>query len=117
MFIVRQRSCKQKISIDMSSTGALGARLFLPPQQSRKLGWVIWTGTDFPTSVEKLLNSWATTLFLRKVDKPSTRGELIYEDTTFGRMFFSCIYLLIFYICLEYLLTLFNSLISLFINL
>lgn len=64
----------------------LGARLFLRPPLSRTLGWMIHTGHDFPELMTDRLRSWDSTLIVkREADKPSTRGLLEYEDTTFGR--------------------------------
>jgi hypothetical protein len=64
----------------------LGARLFLRPPLSRTLGWMIRTGNDFPKLMMDRLKSWDATLIVeREADKPSTRGLLEYEDTTFGR--------------------------------
>ncbi|KAK9583073.1 hypothetical protein V6Z92_007240 [Aspergillus fumigatus] len=63
----------------------LGARLFLRPPLSRTLGWMIHTGHDFPELMTDRLRSWDSTLIVkREADKPSTRGLLEYEDTTFG---------------------------------
>jgi hypothetical protein len=47
---------------------------------------MIHTGNDFPKLMEDRLKSWDATLIVeREADKPSTRGLLEYEDTTFGR--------------------------------
>lgn len=47
---------------------------------------MIHTGNDFPKLMEERLKSWDATLIVeREADKPSTRGLLEYEDTTFGR--------------------------------
>ncbi|KAG2027051.1 hypothetical protein GB937_000787 [Aspergillus fischeri] len=68
----------------------LGARLFLRPPLSRTLGWMIHTGNDFPKLMEDRLRSWDATLIVeRESDKPSTRGLLGYEDTTFGPKHFT----------------------------
>ncbi|KUJ15943.1 pfkB family kinase [Mollisia scopiformis] len=63
----------------------LGARLFLAPPLSHQLGWLIRTGSDFPSSVRALLQSWDIQLHETAVTgQRSTRGELVYADTTFG---------------------------------
>ncbi|GIC90944.1 pfkB family carbohydrate kinase superfamily [Aspergillus udagawae] len=68
----------------------LGARLFLRHPLSHTLGWMIHTGNDFPKLMEDRLKSWDTTLIVeRESDKPSTRGLLEYEDTTFGPKHFT----------------------------
>ncbi|KAF7134049.1 hypothetical protein CNMCM5793_005629 [Aspergillus hiratsukae] len=68
----------------------LGARLFLSYPLSRTLGWMIHTGNDFPKLMEERLKSWNATLIVeREADKPSTRGLLEYEDTTFGPKHFA----------------------------
>jgi hypothetical protein len=47
---------------------------------------MIHTGNDFPKLMGDRLKSWHATLIVeRESDKPSTRGLLEYEDTTFGR--------------------------------
>ncbi|GIK03397.1 hypothetical protein Aspvir_007466 [Aspergillus viridinutans] len=68
----------------------LGARLFLRHPLSHTLGWMIHTGNDFPKLMEDRLKSWDATLIVeRESDKPSTRGLLEYEDTTFGPKHFT----------------------------
>jgi hypothetical protein len=71
---------------DVFLLGTLGARLFLPSPLSRSLAWPIHVGNDFPDTIAELLHSWRTNLVMtRESDKPSTRGILEYQDTTFGR--------------------------------
>jgi hypothetical protein len=61
----------------------------LPPQ-SRQLGWLLHTGDDFPLKVQQRLQSWDILLLeTRATGQLSTRGELTYQDTTFGRKGFS----------------------------
>ncbi|KAL4947514.1 putative PfkB family kinase [Aspergillus filifer] len=63
----------------------LGARLFLPGGLSSSVGLVLRTGNDFPSKTRDALESWGPTLVVeRNADKPSTRGLLEYQDTTFG---------------------------------
>ncbi|OBT44093.1 hypothetical protein VE00_04503 [Pseudogymnoascus sp. WSF 3629] len=63
----------------------LGARLFCQPPRCGQLGWLIHTGDDFPSSVREELQSWDTRLLETCIrGQLSTRGELIYQDTTFG---------------------------------
>ncbi|KAL4868970.1 hypothetical protein BDV12DRAFT_168694 [Aspergillus spectabilis] len=63
----------------------LGARLFLPPPSSRSVGWLLHIGDDFPEHVLDRLESWETTLVVKKeLAHPSTRGLLEYKDTSFG---------------------------------
>ncbi|KAI1264207.1 Ribokinase-like protein [Xylariaceae sp. FL1019] len=60
---------------------ALGARLFSPPPQSKAVGWVVDKGSDFPADLEKLIESWDTSVLLR--DDPSrltTRGWNGYDE-------------------------------------
>ncbi|KAL3477739.1 Ribokinase-like protein [Aspergillus californicus] len=64
---------------------ALGARLFLPTLASSALGWLLHIGNDFPEPTQELIKSWDATLITEKESsKPSTRGLLEYQDTTFG---------------------------------
>ncbi|KAG2415721.1 hypothetical protein HFD88_006912 [Aspergillus terreus] len=63
----------------------LGARLFLPGALSSHIGWMLHIGNDFPKSIQARLESWNTMLRVEKEsNKPSTRGLLVYKDTTFG---------------------------------
>ncbi|KAJ5470758.1 hypothetical protein N7530_008115 [Penicillium desertorum] len=63
----------------------LGARLFLPSPLSRSLAWPIHVGNDFPDAIAEHLQTWDTNLALDKEpERPSTRGLLEYQDTTFG---------------------------------
>lgn len=47
---------------------ALGARLMSPPPQSSSVGWVIDMGSDFPSSVTTLIDSWDTSAVFRRDD-------------------------------------------------
>ncbi|KAF9691875.1 hypothetical protein EKO04_009863 [Ascochyta lentis] len=61
----------------------LGLRLFASDPSS--VGCLILAGSDFPPSVEDEVKAWKTTLVLQKdATKRSSRGQLVYEDTTFG---------------------------------
>ncbi|KAL5365832.1 Ribokinase-like protein [Aspergillus floccosus] len=63
----------------------LGARLFLPHALSSRVGWMLHIGSDFPESIQARLKSWNTTLRIEKEsNRLSTRGLLVYKDTTFG---------------------------------
>ncbi|KAF2723383.1 Ribokinase-like protein [Polychaeton citri CBS 116435] len=54
---------------------AVGARLFSPaPEQSKSVGWIVDTGTDFPTPVRDLIDSWQTGCLLRERQGLTTRG-------------------------------------------
>ncbi|ELQ41188.1 hypothetical protein OOU_Y34scaffold00295g28, partial [Pyricularia oryzae Y34] len=61
---------------------ALGARLLSPaPTQSKRVGWIVDRGSDFPPQVTSQINSWQTSALLR--DDPSrltTRGWNGYDD-------------------------------------
>ncbi|CAG8084966.1 unnamed protein product [Penicillium nalgiovense] len=64
----------------------LGARLFLPSPLSRSLAWPIHVGNDFPDTIAEHLQTWDMNLVIDKEsERPSTRGLLEYQDTTFGR--------------------------------
>lgn len=54
----------------------LGCRLFAPaPRTSRRVGWVVDAGSDFPASVEAQLAGWRTGMVLRRDgDRLTTRG-------------------------------------------
>lgn len=72
--------------INLFLLATLGARLFLPSPLSRSLAWPIHVGNDFPEVIAEHLRGWDTSLLIEKEsDKPSTRGLLEYQDTTFGR--------------------------------
>lgn len=53
---------------------AIGARLFSPPPESKSVGWIVDTGTDFPADVNDTINSWETGVLLRPRDALTTRG-------------------------------------------
>ncbi|KAF2765389.1 Ribokinase-like protein [Teratosphaeria nubilosa] len=54
---------------------AIGARLFSPPpQQSKSIGWIVDTGTDFPPDLIDLIASWQTGALTRPRDALTTRG-------------------------------------------
>lgn len=54
----------------------VGARVFLPgPIESRKVGWFVDAGNDFPESVRETISSWNTGVVLRETpDRLTTRG-------------------------------------------
>lgn len=53
---------------------AIGARLLSPPPSSRSVGWIVDAGTDFPSELLSVIESWNTNLLLRPRDAPTTRG-------------------------------------------
>ncbi|SPO02623.1 related to carbohydrate kinase MAK32 protein [Cephalotrichum gorgonifer] len=54
---------------------ALGARLVSPPPQSYSVGWVVDMGTDFPSDLVTLIDSWETSAVLREnPDRLTTRA-------------------------------------------
>ncbi|KAI6364509.1 hypothetical protein MCOR25_005640 [Pyricularia grisea] len=61
---------------------ALGARLLSPaPTQSKRVGWIVDRGSDFPAQVTSQIESWQTSALVR--DDPSrltTRGWNGYDD-------------------------------------
>ncbi|OJD21732.1 hypothetical protein ACJ73_06928 [Blastomyces percursus] len=57
----------------------------LKMEEISKNCWPVHVGSDFPDSVQEELRGCAVTLNLMKErGKPSTRGLLEYQDTTFG---------------------------------
>jgi hypothetical protein len=61
----------------------LGQRLFA--DNAHEVGCLVIAGDDFPAAVEEQIKSWGTTLVLNtREGKNSTRGKLVYEDSTFG---------------------------------
>lgn len=70
------------------SYSALGARLFSPPPTSSTVGWIVDRGSDFPSSLSTLIDSWETSVLFR--DDPhrlTTRGWNGYEGTADKRAF------------------------------
>ena len=58
------------------SFSALGARLCSPPPLSSKVGWIVDQGSDFPSSLTTLIESWDTTAVLRAdPSRLTTRGR------------------------------------------
>ncbi|KAB5535248.1 hypothetical protein GE09DRAFT_1143170, partial [Coniochaeta sp. 2T2.1] len=68
---------------------ALGARLFSPsPTLSRKVGWIVDQGSDFPPSITSLITSWDTGVLLRSTpDRLTTRGWNGYAEGGANRAF------------------------------
>lgn len=63
------------------SYSALGARLFSPPPVSKRVGWVVDKGRDFPTSIQSVINSWQTSCLLRSdPSRLTTRGWNGYDS-------------------------------------
>lgn len=57
------------------SYSALGARLFSPPPSSRTISWIVDLGSDFPSSLTSIINSWSTSCLLRpSTTRLTTRG-------------------------------------------
>ena len=67
----------------MTGTASLGARLFFAKNLSTQVGWTIRKGYDFPAETFKQLETWGMTLsIIQENERPSTRGQLIYLDST-----------------------------------
>ncbi|KAF2681156.1 pfkB family kinase [Lentithecium fluviatile CBS 122367] len=61
----------------------LGSRLFAKTPE--RVGCLLVAGDDFPETVREEIESWGTTLAMKKREgEKSTRGKLVYEDDTFG---------------------------------
>jgi sugar/nucleoside kinase (ribokinase family) len=60
----------------------LGARVFLPaPYESKKVGWFVDAGSDFPESIRHEIESWHTGVILRETpNRLTTRGWNRYGD-------------------------------------
>ncbi|PSS05299.1 Ribokinase-like protein [Coniella lustricola] len=71
------------------SYAALGARLFSPaPTLSKRIGWVVDQGSDFPSAVATLVDSWDTSALLRHdPNRLTTRGWNGYVDDNETRAF------------------------------
>ncbi|KAI9794729.1 MAG: hypothetical protein M1833_007386 [Piccolia ochrophora] len=54
---------------------ALGARLFSPEPMSRKVGWVVDAGSDFPNQIRETIKRWNTSCVIRETpERLTTRG-------------------------------------------
>ncbi|KAI5850880.1 Ribokinase-like protein [Tricharina praecox] len=61
----------------------LGARLFSPPPQSRRIGWIVDAGRDFPPSLLAPLTALDTHLILRRsTSRLTTRGWNSYPSAS-----------------------------------
>ncbi|KAJ9155038.1 Carbohydrate kinase MAK32 protein [Pleurostoma richardsiae] len=70
------------------SYSALGARLFSPPPLSRTVGWVVDQGSDFPPAITTLVDSWETSVLVRRDrSRLTTRGWNGYVDASERRAF------------------------------
>ncbi|KAH7071965.1 Ribokinase-like protein [Paraphoma chrysanthemicola] len=57
------------------SYSALGARLFSPPPESKRVGWIVDCGSDFPEELYRYIERWNTSCLMRKTpDRLTTRG-------------------------------------------
>lgn len=63
------------------SYAALGARIFSPaPTLSRRVGWIVDEGSDFPDEIRDVINSWNTSCKIRSTpERLTTRGWNGYE--------------------------------------
>ncbi|KAI4719771.1 Ribokinase-like protein [Aureobasidium sp. EXF-10727] len=53
---------------------ALGARVLSPSPQSKKVGWVVDAGHDFPEPLRDMIAAWDTAVLMRCRDGPTTKG-------------------------------------------
>lgn len=54
---------------------ALGARLLSPPPLTSTVGWIVDTGSDFPSSLTQIIDSWETSALIRSnPDRLTTRA-------------------------------------------
>lgn len=61
----------------------LGARIFLPAPVSRKIGWHLYMGNDFPEAVLSEIQGWNLTLVMHPdTNRLSARGEQAYLDAS-----------------------------------
>lgn len=66
------------------SYSALGARLFSPPPESSKVGWVVHAGSDFPNELRDIIRSWNTSCALLETpSRLTTRALNEYGDDEF----------------------------------
>jgi len=64
--------------------GALGSRIITGPIDSRKVGWIIDKGNDFPKEVEQYLKNWNTGAVWRDTpDRKTTKGWNMYGEREF----------------------------------
>ncbi|KAI5779223.1 Ribokinase-like protein [Geopyxis carbonaria] len=72
---VFNRKVAENIIGGAGTFGIIGARLFSPPPLSRRLGWIVDVGNDFPADCLTHLESLCTNLVLRETpDRKTTRG-------------------------------------------
>jgi len=69
------------------TTGAIGARIVSPGQMSRKVGWVVDCGSDFPQSARNTIDSWNITTLMRHRDTPTARARIEYLENEFQSKF------------------------------
>ncbi|CAO2653780.1 Nn.00g031910.m01.CDS01 [Neocucurbitaria sp. VM-36] len=57
------------------SYSALGARIFSPSLASRRVGWIVDCGSDFPPDLREAIAQWDTGVLIRETpDRLTTRG-------------------------------------------
>jgi hypothetical protein len=63
------------------SYSALGARIFSPQPLSRKVGWIVDCGSDFPVELRKAIAQWESGALVRETPaRLTTRGWNGYGD-------------------------------------
>lgn len=53
---------------------AVGARLLSPSPLSRRVGWIVDCGTDFPKDLHATIDGWETGVLMRQRDGSTTKG-------------------------------------------
>lgn len=56
---------------------AIGARIVSPPPLSRRVGWIVDAGSDFPAELRDTIKTWKTSCLIRETpNRLTTRGEM-----------------------------------------
>jgi len=60
---------------------AIGARIMSPGSSSKRVGWIVDAGNDFPPELRQLIASWNTGCLIRETpERLTTRGWNGYGD-------------------------------------
>ena len=60
---------------------AIGARIVSPSPLSETVGWIVDAGSDFPSQLRTVIDSWDTSCIIRETpDRLTTRGWNGYGD-------------------------------------
>lgn len=82
MFIIDEIEFKSHTVRDVlggaGTYSAIGARIVSPPPLSRRVGWIVDAGSDFPAGLKSTIETWNTSCLIRETpNRLTTRGKFL----------------------------------------